>query len=96
MRSKIHDGQLDECPLTLAELAIVKESFANTLRSMLHNRISYPKEEEKASSQRRDPNDPESSRSSRGARAVEAAERPPEGNPSAQALRITRTHLATG
>jgi cyclic-di-AMP phosphodiesterase PgpH len=96
VRSKIHDGQLDECPLTLAELAIVKESFANTLRSMLHNRISYPKEEEKASSQRRDPNDPESSRSSRGARAVEAAERPPEANPSAQALRMARTHLSAG
>jgi hypothetical protein len=47
VRQRIHDGQLDECPLTLKELAIVKESFANTLRSMLHSRVDYPKDEEK-------------------------------------------------
>jgi hypothetical protein len=41
VRARIHDGQLDECPLTLQELAIVKESFAATLRSMLHSRIDY-------------------------------------------------------
>ncbi|HEX7261197.1 MAG TPA: hypothetical protein VF258_05225, partial [Luteolibacter sp.] len=44
-RAKINDGQLDDCPLTLRELAIVKESFATTLRSMLHSRIDYPKED---------------------------------------------------
>jgi hypothetical protein len=47
VRARIHDGQLDECPLTLQELAIVKESFAATLRSMLHSRIDYPKDEER-------------------------------------------------
>ncbi|MEI6675538.1 MAG: HDIG domain-containing metalloprotein [Verrucomicrobiota bacterium] len=47
VRSKVNDGQLDECPLTLKELAIVKDSFAATLRSMLHARIDYPKEEER-------------------------------------------------
>jgi cyclic-di-AMP phosphodiesterase PgpH len=31
------------------ELAIVKESFANTLRSMLHSRIDYPKDDERSS-----------------------------------------------
>lgn len=45
VRAKINDGQLDECPLTLRELAIVKDSFANTLRSMLHSRIDYPKDD---------------------------------------------------
>lgn len=49
VRVKIHDGQLDECPLTLQELAIVKDSFAGTLRSMLHSRIDYPKDDDKAS-----------------------------------------------
>lgn len=49
VRSKIHDGQLDDCPLTLQELAIVKESFASTLRSMLHSRIDYPKDDERSS-----------------------------------------------
>lgn len=43
VRAKISDGQLDECPLTLGELASVKESFAKTLRSMLHSRIDYQK-----------------------------------------------------
>jgi membrane-associated HD superfamily phosphohydrolase len=48
VRAKIQDGQLDDCPLTLQELAIVKESFANTLRSMLHSRIDYPKDDERS------------------------------------------------
>lgn len=43
VRAKINDGQLDECPLTLGELAAVKDSFAKTLRSMLHSRIDYQK-----------------------------------------------------
>ena len=45
IRTKINDGQLDDCPLTLRELAIVKESFSTTLRSMLHSRIDYPKDD---------------------------------------------------
>ena len=48
VRAKIQDGQLDDCPLTLQELAIVKDSFASTLRSMLHSRIDYPKDDERA------------------------------------------------
>jgi putative nucleotidyltransferase with HDIG domain len=50
VRTKINDGQLDNCPLTLRELAIVKESFSGTLRSMLHSRIDYPKSDEAGSS----------------------------------------------
>lgn len=50
IHTKIQDGQLDDCPLTLRELAIVKESFANTLRSMLHSRIDYPKDDDRPSS----------------------------------------------
>lgn len=48
VRNKINTGQLDDCPMTLRELALVKDSFAATLRSMLHARIDYPKEEERA------------------------------------------------
>ena len=48
VRSKIYDGQLDDCPLTLAELAIVKDSFCSTLRSMMHSRIDYPKDDHKS------------------------------------------------
>ncbi|MDP3852026.1 MAG: HDIG domain-containing protein [Luteolibacter sp.] len=49
IRQKIQDGQLDDCPLTLRELAIVKDSFSSTLRSMLHSRIDYPKDDESSS-----------------------------------------------
>jgi putative nucleotidyltransferase with HDIG domain len=46
VRQKIQDGQLDDCPLTLRELAIIKDSFTSTLRSMLHTRVDYPKDDE--------------------------------------------------
>lgn len=49
VRNKINSGQLDDCPMTLRELAAVKDSFAATLRSMLHARIDYPKEDERPS-----------------------------------------------
>ncbi|MCX6937323.1 MAG: HDIG domain-containing protein [Verrucomicrobia bacterium] len=42
VRERLNDGQLDEAPLTLAELNRVKESFVHTLLNMLHGRISYP------------------------------------------------------
>lgn len=48
IHSRIVDGQLDDCPLTIRELAIIKESFSNTLRSMLHSRIDYPKDDERS------------------------------------------------
>ena len=48
VHAKINDGQLNDCPLTLRELAIVKESFSSTLRSMLHSRIDYPKEDDRS------------------------------------------------
>ena len=53
VRAKINDGQLDACPLTLRELAIVKESFSTTLRSMLHSRIDYPKEDDRPTAAKR-------------------------------------------
>ncbi|MFU8894636.1 MAG: HD family phosphohydrolase [Luteolibacter sp.] len=44
VQAKIEDGQLDECPLTMQEITTIKRSFCDTLRSMLHSRIDYPKE----------------------------------------------------
>lgn len=44
VQTKIEDAQLDDCPLTMQELAIIKRSFCDTLRSMLHSRIDYPKD----------------------------------------------------
>ena len=44
MQARMLDGQLDECDLTISELARVKASFAKTLLSMMHTRIKYTKE----------------------------------------------------
>jgi hypothetical protein len=43
VQTRMADGQLDECDLTIAELARVKASFAKTLLSMMHGRIKYQK-----------------------------------------------------
>ncbi len=40
--ARMADGQLDEAPLTLAELGLVRESFARTMLSMTHTRVEYP------------------------------------------------------
>ncbi len=40
--SKIGDGQLDEAPLTLAEIARVKDQFVKILSGVVHRRIDYP------------------------------------------------------
>lgn len=50
-KDRLNDGQLDDAALTLADLATIKNSFATTLRSMMHSRIEYPKldDAEKAS-----------------------------------------------
>jgi membrane-associated HD superfamily phosphohydrolase len=39
---RIEDGELNDCPLTLSELAFVRESFVNTLVSRHHKRPVYP------------------------------------------------------
>ncbi|MCB1210915.1 MAG: HDIG domain-containing protein [Verrucomicrobiales bacterium] len=41
VQARMVDGQLDECDLTIAELARVKASFCKTLLSMMHSRIKY-------------------------------------------------------
>jgi len=42
---RLEDNQLDECPLTLEEVAKIKESFTKTTLNMLHSRIEYPDDE---------------------------------------------------
>lgn len=46
VRDRLNDQQLDHAALTLADLAVIKETFSKTLRSMMHSRIEYPKIEE--------------------------------------------------
>ncbi|MFH1497445.1 MAG: HDIG domain-containing metalloprotein [Verrucomicrobiota bacterium] len=45
-RDRLADRQLDDAPITLAELATIKDSFIHTLLNMLHGRIAYPNGEE--------------------------------------------------
>ena len=44
-QDRLEDGQLDECPLTLEEVAKIKQSFIKTTLNMLHSRIEYPEDE---------------------------------------------------
>ena len=54
---RLEDGQLDECPLTLQEVAQIKRSFVKTTLNMLHTRIEYPSED-KSNGRARDTNTP--------------------------------------
>lgn len=42
VEDKIRHGQLDEAPLTLHEISVIKEQFAKVLAGMYHHRIDYP------------------------------------------------------
>ncbi|MHB0876033.1 MAG: HD family phosphohydrolase [Anaerolineae bacterium] len=39
---RILEGELDECPLTLHDIAATKVAFVNVLQGMFHPRIQYP------------------------------------------------------
>ena len=43
VNERLREGHLDKAPITLAEIAKVKESFGSTLLNMLHSRVEYPK-----------------------------------------------------
>lgn len=45
-KGRILDGHLQDCSLTLGDIARMKESFFVTLKTMNHNRIAYPKPRE--------------------------------------------------
>ncbi len=42
VRARLAESQLDEAPLTLEELARIRNSFQFTLLNMLHARVAYP------------------------------------------------------
>lgn len=42
IHSRLLSGQLDECPLTVADLTIVRRVFVDVLRGLHHPRINYP------------------------------------------------------
>ncbi|MEG1755645.1 MAG: HDIG domain-containing protein, partial [Clostridia bacterium] len=42
VQSKLDDGQLNECPLTFAEITKIEKSFLVTFSGLMHERIRYP------------------------------------------------------
>lgn len=44
IRKRYLSGQLDECPLTMADLGVVRKAFVDVLRGLHHPRIAYPAE----------------------------------------------------
>ena len=46
-RGKIRNGQLDHSELTMHELTIIRNSIINSLKTMFHGRIAYPKDDKK-------------------------------------------------
>lgn len=47
VRMRLDDGQLDDCQLTMQDLAKAKRAFVFTLTNMLHGRVPYPNDEDK-------------------------------------------------
>ncbi len=53
--SRVADGQLDDAPLTFAQISLVKEHFATVLEAMYHRRIDYPETEHISKARDNDP-----------------------------------------
>ncbi|HCE42771.1 MAG TPA: hypothetical protein DET40_04425 [Lentisphaeria bacterium] len=45
LRKRIRDGQLNDAELTFGELSKIRQSFVKTLTTMMHGRVTYPKDE---------------------------------------------------
>ncbi|GAH58425.1 unnamed protein product [marine sediment metagenome] len=44
MNNKLKDNQLDECDLTLGEIARISDAFVRILAGVIHTRGRYPEE----------------------------------------------------
>ena len=42
VRAKIDDGQLDECPLSFADISKINAAFVTVLSGAFHERVEYP------------------------------------------------------
>jgi len=45
INARFQSGELEECPLTLRDLAQIRESFIQILLGVFHHRVEYPKKE---------------------------------------------------
>lgn len=46
IQDKLKDGELDDTPLTLKELNVIRETICDSLKGIFHSRIQYPSKEE--------------------------------------------------
>ena len=46
INDRFQSGELDECPLTLRDLARIREAFAQVLIGAFHHRVAYPKKDQ--------------------------------------------------
>ena len=51
IKSKMEDGQLDDCHLTLKDLNTIANAFSGVMTGVFHERIEYPNTEENGRSQ---------------------------------------------
>ncbi len=70
-------GQLDECPLTLSDLDLIRQSFGATMQGMFHPRLRYPGQEAK-------PDEPPALRAPRTPRLAAPQPTTGEGQPHAE------------
>jgi len=42
IQERLNDGELNECPLTIRDLNLIRESFVSHLTGIFHSRIEYP------------------------------------------------------
>jgi len=54
IKARLDEGQLDEAPLTIAEIWKIADSFRFSLVNMLHARIAYPKREDRSAPEKRE------------------------------------------
>ena len=47
IQERLLESELDDCPLTVKDLKLVKESFVNSLTGIFHGRIEYPSHEKR-------------------------------------------------
>ena len=44
IEKRLHDGQFDECGLTLREIGEIRESLIKSLIGIYHGRVKYPEQ----------------------------------------------------
>ncbi len=57
--ARVNSGQLDDSQLTLGDIKKASECFSSTLRSMMHTRIDYPKDDKKSGGKKNEVKMPE-------------------------------------